>query len=256
MGFFLSLYTFPTSFNPLSLPCILSFLSSRDQNEVLTEDREKLRVLQPLQPWFSQEQREELAEVHPWIQQHTIPQEIDTQVGILNHTNTPQTYLSFYSTWHRFKCIFFLSHRVVWAAAQPQGLPTLLSLLLLTARVLWSALSRTPLDLWLTLERLWSQKNQPPSSQKTSRARNLVNSYHAFLLTNVKETGPCALVWSWTFFVKVSVAGPGHEEHRNQEQWAFLQSVRFSKWAYCDCLYRTINIIPLHFLFLETPVGV
>ncbi|XP_053171143.1 period circadian protein homolog 3 isoform X1 [Scomber japonicus] len=54
-------------------------ICTRDQNEVLAEDREKLRVLQPLQPWFSQEQREELAEVHPWIQQHTIPQEIDTQ---------------------------------------------------------------------------------------------------------------------------------------------------------------------------------
>ncbi|XP_022601279.1 period circadian protein homolog 3-like isoform X2 [Seriola dumerili] len=54
-------------------------IHTRDQNEVLAEDREKLRVLQPLQPWFSQEQREELAEVHPWIQQHTVPQEIDTQ---------------------------------------------------------------------------------------------------------------------------------------------------------------------------------
>lgn len=53
----------------------------RDQKEVLEEDREKLRLLQPLQPWFTQEQREELAEVHPWIQQHTIPQEINTQVG-------------------------------------------------------------------------------------------------------------------------------------------------------------------------------
>ncbi|XP_055016870.1 period circadian protein homolog 3 isoform X2 [Boleophthalmus pectinirostris] len=54
-------------------------IHTRDQNEVLAEDREKLRALQPLQPWFSQEQREELAEVHPWIQQQTIPQEIDTQ---------------------------------------------------------------------------------------------------------------------------------------------------------------------------------
>uniref|UniRef100_A0A671VLQ4 Period circadian clock 3 n=1 Tax=Sparus aurata TaxID=8175 RepID=A0A671VLQ4_SPAAU len=54
-------------------------MHTRDQNEVLSEDREKLRVLQPLQPWFTQEQREELAEVHPWISQHTIPQEIDTQ---------------------------------------------------------------------------------------------------------------------------------------------------------------------------------
>lgn len=91
------LYITPMSFNPSSLPCILSSLSSRDQNEVLAEDREKLRVLQPLQPWFSQEQQEELAEVHPWIQQHTIPQEIDTQVGICNHTHThpPQRYSSF-----------------------------------------------------------------------------------------------------------------------------------------------------------------
>ncbi|XP_070849392.1 period circadian protein homolog 3 isoform X1 [Chaetodon trifascialis] len=54
-------------------------IHTRDQNEVLAEDMEKLRVLQPLQPWFNKEQRQELAEVHPWIQQHTIPQEIDTQ---------------------------------------------------------------------------------------------------------------------------------------------------------------------------------
>uniref|UniRef100_A0AAQ6A0L9 PAS domain-containing protein n=1 Tax=Amphiprion ocellaris TaxID=80972 RepID=A0AAQ6A0L9_AMPOC len=60
-------------------PCILSYFTLRDQDEVLAEDREKLRVLQPLQPWFNQEQREELADVHPWITQHTIPQEIDTQ---------------------------------------------------------------------------------------------------------------------------------------------------------------------------------
>ncbi|KAM3877902.1 period circadian protein homolog 3 [Diretmus argenteus] len=54
-------------------------IQTRDQDEVLAEDREKLCVLQPLQPWFSQEQRAELAEVHPWVQQHTIPQEIDMQ---------------------------------------------------------------------------------------------------------------------------------------------------------------------------------
>lgn len=60
------------------LPCG----ASRDQNEVLAEDREKLRVLQPLQPWFSQEQREELAEVHSWIQHNTIPEEINTQVHV------------------------------------------------------------------------------------------------------------------------------------------------------------------------------
>ncbi|XP_059185156.1 LOW QUALITY PROTEIN: period circadian protein homolog 3 [Centropristis striata] len=63
-------------------------IQTRDQNEVLAEDREKLRVLQPHQPWFTQEQREELNEVHPWIKQHTIPQEIDTQ-GCVSCTSGP-----------------------------------------------------------------------------------------------------------------------------------------------------------------------
>ncbi|XP_053308595.1 period circadian protein homolog 3-like [Spea bombifrons] len=31
------------------------------------------------QPWFTEEQKEELAEVHSWIRNRTIPQEIDTQ---------------------------------------------------------------------------------------------------------------------------------------------------------------------------------
>uniref|UniRef100_A0A3Q2R2B3 Period circadian clock 3 n=1 Tax=Fundulus heteroclitus TaxID=8078 RepID=A0A3Q2R2B3_FUNHE len=63
-------------------------IHTRDQMEVLAEDREKLRALQPLQPWFSQEQREELAKVHPWIKQHTIPQEIDTQGCVSCNTGT------------------------------------------------------------------------------------------------------------------------------------------------------------------------
>jgi len=73
-----SISIIPTSVNSLS--CVPTCFIPRDQSEVLAEDREKLRVLQPHQPWFSQEQREELAVVHPWIQRHTIPQEIDTQV--------------------------------------------------------------------------------------------------------------------------------------------------------------------------------
>uniref|UniRef100_A0A8C9YHI5 Period circadian clock 3 n=1 Tax=Sander lucioperca TaxID=283035 RepID=A0A8C9YHI5_SANLU len=64
-------------------------IHTRDQNEVLAEDREKLRVLQSLQPWFSQEQREELFEVHPWIQQHTIPRGIDTQ-GCVSCNSGPE----------------------------------------------------------------------------------------------------------------------------------------------------------------------
>ncbi|XP_036386506.1 period circadian protein homolog 3 [Megalops cyprinoides] len=61
-------------------PVMMTYqIHTRDQAQVLKEDREKLLLLQPLQPWFTQEQKEELAEVHPWIQQHTLPQEIDTQ---------------------------------------------------------------------------------------------------------------------------------------------------------------------------------
>ncbi|KAM8917599.1 LOW QUALITY PROTEIN: period circadian protein homolog 2-like [Spinachia spinachia] len=48
-------------------------IHNRDHNEVLAEDREKVWALQPLQPWFK-EQREELAEVYPWIQPHTVPE--------------------------------------------------------------------------------------------------------------------------------------------------------------------------------------
>ncbi|XP_056158017.1 period circadian protein homolog 3 isoform X2 [Lampris incognitus] len=70
-------------------PVMMTYqIHTRDQNEVLAEDREKLRVLQPLQPWFTTKQREELSEVHPWIQQHTIPQEIDTQ-GCVSCTSGP-----------------------------------------------------------------------------------------------------------------------------------------------------------------------
>uniref|UniRef100_A0A665W045 Period circadian protein homolog 3-like n=1 Tax=Echeneis naucrates TaxID=173247 RepID=A0A665W045_ECHNA len=87
-------------------------IHTRDQNEVLAEDREKLRVLQPLQPWFTQEQREELAEVHPWIQQHTIPQEIDTQVGIF--TQLAQTNELFFIYHHQNDCLHvFMFVRVV-----------------------------------------------------------------------------------------------------------------------------------------------
>ncbi|KAJ8400265.1 hypothetical protein AAFF_G00399590 [Aldrovandia affinis] len=61
-------------------PVMMTYqIHTRDQAQVLKEDREKLLLLQPMQPWFTQEQKEEVAEVHPWIKQQTIPQEIDTQ---------------------------------------------------------------------------------------------------------------------------------------------------------------------------------
>ncbi|KAK2874849.1 hypothetical protein Q8A67_022002 [Cirrhinus molitorella] len=61
-------------------PVMMTYqISSRDQAQVLQEDREKLLLMQPMQPWFTQDQKKELAEVHPWIHQHTVPQEINTQ---------------------------------------------------------------------------------------------------------------------------------------------------------------------------------
>lgn len=58
--------------------CILVY---RDQAQVLKEDREKLLLLQPMQPWFTPGQKEELAEVHSWIHHHNVPEEINTRVS-------------------------------------------------------------------------------------------------------------------------------------------------------------------------------
>ncbi|XP_023577846.1 period circadian protein homolog 2 isoform X2 [Octodon degus] len=52
-------------------------LPSRDVELVLREDREKLQLLQKNQPRFSEEQRRELLEVHPWMQMGGLPSAID-----------------------------------------------------------------------------------------------------------------------------------------------------------------------------------
>ncbi|XP_066528338.1 period circadian protein homolog 3 [Hoplias malabaricus] len=69
-------------------PVMMTYqIHPRDQTQVLKEDREKLMLLQPMQPWFTQEQKEELAEVHSWIHRRTVPEEINTQ-GCIS-CNTP-----------------------------------------------------------------------------------------------------------------------------------------------------------------------
>ncbi|XP_070701810.1 period circadian protein homolog 2 isoform X2 [Pempheris klunzingeri] len=55
-------------------------LPSRDIQRVLREDREKLRLLQKSQPRFSEEQKKELIEVHPWIKKGGLPKAIDVKV--------------------------------------------------------------------------------------------------------------------------------------------------------------------------------
>ncbi|KAM9521019.1 period circadian protein homolog 3 isoform 3-T3 [Guaruba guarouba] len=57
-------------------------MPNRITEEVLKEDLEKLAVMQKQQPWFSDGQKKELAEVHTWIRTQTVPLEISTQVCV------------------------------------------------------------------------------------------------------------------------------------------------------------------------------
>ncbi|XP_008584152.1 PREDICTED: period circadian protein homolog 2 [Galeopterus variegatus] len=52
-------------------------LPSRNLETVLKEDREKLKLLQKSQPRFSEGQRQELQEVHPWMQAGGLPAAVD-----------------------------------------------------------------------------------------------------------------------------------------------------------------------------------
>ncbi|XP_064893810.1 period circadian protein homolog 3 isoform X3 [Columba livia] len=54
-------------------------MPNRIKEEVLKEDLEKLTVMQKQQPWFTDGQKRELAEVHTWIRTQTVPVQISTQ---------------------------------------------------------------------------------------------------------------------------------------------------------------------------------
>ncbi|XP_048374445.1 period circadian protein homolog 3 isoform X2 [Sphaerodactylus townsendi] len=62
---------------------------ARIKEEVLKGDLEKLAAMTKQQPHFTQGQKEELAEVHPWILTQTIPQEINTQLFIFEENGVP-----------------------------------------------------------------------------------------------------------------------------------------------------------------------
>ncbi|CAL8366805.1 unnamed protein product [Boreogadus saida] len=53
---------------------------NNDVQRVLRQDRDKLRQLQKSQPHFSQEQRRELMEVHPWLRRGCLPKAIDIKL--------------------------------------------------------------------------------------------------------------------------------------------------------------------------------
>ncbi|XP_023674588.1 period circadian protein homolog 2-like isoform X4 [Paramormyrops kingsleyae] len=54
-------------------------LPSRDTQKVLRQDREKLRRMQKRQPHFTEDQKKELMEVHPWMKKGGLPKAIDVQ---------------------------------------------------------------------------------------------------------------------------------------------------------------------------------
>ncbi|NXT29173.1 PER3 protein, partial [Syrrhaptes paradoxus] len=54
-------------------------MPNRIKEEVLKEDLEKLAVMRKQQPWFTDRQKKELAEVHTWIRTQTVPLQISTQ---------------------------------------------------------------------------------------------------------------------------------------------------------------------------------
>ncbi|NWR65779.1 PER3 protein, partial [Bucorvus abyssinicus] len=54
-------------------------MPNRSKEEVLKEDLEKLTVMRKQQPWFTEGQKKELAEVHTWIRTQTVPLQISTQ---------------------------------------------------------------------------------------------------------------------------------------------------------------------------------
>ncbi|XP_030648421.1 period circadian protein homolog 1a [Chanos chanos] len=54
-------------------------LPSRDRETVLREDRAVLKAMQKQQPRFSEEQKKELSQVHPWIQTGRLPKAINIQ---------------------------------------------------------------------------------------------------------------------------------------------------------------------------------
>lgn len=53
---------------------------NRDMETVLREDREALRSMQKHQPRFTEDQKRELSQVHPWVRTGRLPRAINISV--------------------------------------------------------------------------------------------------------------------------------------------------------------------------------
>uniref|UniRef100_A0A8C0GXT0 Period circadian protein homolog 2 n=1 Tax=Chelonoidis abingdonii TaxID=106734 RepID=A0A8C0GXT0_CHEAB len=57
-------------------------IPSRNVEMVLKEDKQKLKQMQKFQPKFTEEQKRELIEVHPWIQKDRLPKAVTNSVSL------------------------------------------------------------------------------------------------------------------------------------------------------------------------------
>ncbi|NWX90884.1 PER2 protein, partial [Nothoprocta pentlandii] len=71
-------------------------LPSRDLETVLKEDKQKLKQMLKLQPKFTEEQKRELIEVHPWIQQGGLPKTVANSECIFCEDNVQSNFYTSY----------------------------------------------------------------------------------------------------------------------------------------------------------------
>ncbi|NXN93632.1 PER2 protein, partial [Rhinopomastus cyanomelas] len=71
-------------------------IPSRDLETVLKEDKQKLKQMQKLQPKFTEEQKRELIEVHPWIQQGGLPKTVANSECIFCEDNMQSNFYTSY----------------------------------------------------------------------------------------------------------------------------------------------------------------
>uniref|UniRef100_A0A8C3LPH8 Period circadian protein homolog 2 n=1 Tax=Chrysolophus pictus TaxID=9089 RepID=A0A8C3LPH8_CHRPC len=71
-------------------------IPSRDLETVLKEDKLKLKQMQKLQPKFTEDQKRELIEVHPWIQQGGLPKTVANSECIFCEDNIQSNFYTSY----------------------------------------------------------------------------------------------------------------------------------------------------------------
>ncbi|XP_064373013.1 period circadian protein homolog 2 [Dromaius novaehollandiae] len=71
-------------------------IPSRDLETVLKEDKQKLKQMLKLQPKFTEEQKRELIEVHPWIQQGGLPKTVANSECIFCEDNIQSNFYTSY----------------------------------------------------------------------------------------------------------------------------------------------------------------